>query len=71
MKARAVQKTADKLTARTRINHILALSPVVFYSFNTDIGDGLEDAEVHNDPPEKHEAALRIGVNIVVYALTH
>lgn len=44
---------------------------VVFYSFNTDIGDGLEDAEVHNDPPEKHEAALRMGVNIVVYALTH
>jgi hypothetical protein len=44
---------------------------VVFYSFNTDIGDGLEDAEVHNDPPEKHEAALRMGVNIVVYALSH
>jgi hypothetical protein len=43
----------------------------VFYSFNTDIGDGLEDAEVHNDPPEKHEASLRMGINIVVYALTH
>jgi len=44
---------------------------VVFYSFNTDIGDGMEDTEVHNDPPEKHEAALRMGVNVVVYALTH
>ncbi len=44
---------------------------VVFYSFNTDIGDGLEDAEVHDDPPEKHEAALRMGVNIVVYALSN
>ena len=44
---------------------------VVFYSFNTDVGDGLEDAEVHNDPLEKHEAALRMGVNIVVYALSH
>jgi len=44
---------------------------VVFYSFNTDVGDGLEDAEVHNDPPEKHEAALRMGINIVVYALSH
>ncbi len=44
---------------------------VVFYSFNTDIGDGLEDAEVHDDPPEKHEAALKMGINIVVYALTH
>ena len=44
---------------------------VVFYSFNTDIGDGLEDAEVHNDPPEKREAALKMGINIVVYALSH
>ncbi len=44
---------------------------VVFYSFNTDIGDGMEDEEVHHDPPEKHEAALRMGINIVVYALSH
>jgi hypothetical protein len=44
---------------------------VVFYSFNTDIGDGLEDAEVHDDPPEKHEAALRMGVNIAVYVLSN
>jgi hypothetical protein len=44
---------------------------VVFYSFNTDIGDGLEDPDVHNDPPEKHEAAVRMGINIIVYALTH
>lgn len=43
----------------------------VFYSFNTDIGDGMEDAEVHGDPPEKREAALRMGVNVVVHALTH
>ena len=44
---------------------------VVFYSFNTDIGDGLEDAGVHDDPPEKREAAARMAVNIVAYALTH
>ncbi|MBD3367085.1 MAG: DUF4159 domain-containing protein [Candidatus Eisenbacteria bacterium] len=44
---------------------------VVFYSFNTDIGDGMEDPEVHNDPPGKREAALKMGVNVVVYALTH
>ncbi len=44
---------------------------VVFYSFNTDIGDGMEDPEVHNDPPENHELALRMGVNVVVYALTN
>lgn len=44
---------------------------VVFYTFNTDIGDGLEDAGVHDDPPEKREAASRMAVNIVAYALTH
>jgi hypothetical protein len=44
---------------------------VVFYTFNTDIGDGLEDAGVHDDPPEKREAAARMAVNIVAYALTH
>jgi hypothetical protein len=44
---------------------------VVFYSFNTDIGDGMEDTEVHGDPPESHERALRMGVNVVVYALSN
>jgi hypothetical protein len=44
---------------------------VVFYSFNTDIGDGMEDEEVHHDPEDKREAALRMGVNVVVYALTN
>ncbi|MFH1502264.1 MAG: DUF4159 domain-containing protein [Candidatus Eisenbacteria bacterium] len=44
---------------------------VIFYSFNTDVGDGMEDAEVHHDPPETREAALRMGVNIVVYALSN
>jgi hypothetical protein len=44
---------------------------VIFYSYNTDLGDGWEDAGVHDDPPDKREAALKMGVNIVVYALTH
>ena len=44
---------------------------VVYYTFNTDIGDGIEDAGVHDDPPEKREAAARMAVNIVAYALTH
>lgn len=43
---------------------------MVFYSFNTDLGDGWEDFEVHNDPPEKHEEALKTGINILTYALT-
>ena len=44
---------------------------VVFYSYNTDIGDGLEDPDVHRDPPEKRQAAMKMAVNIVAYALTH
>jgi hypothetical protein len=44
---------------------------VVFYSFNTDLGDGWEDPNVHGDPPHKREAALQMGVNILTYALTH
>jgi len=43
----------------------------VFFSFDCDLGDGLEDEEVHHDPPEKREAAMRMAMNIVHYALTH
>jgi len=42
---------------------------VVFYSYQTDLGDGWEDPEVHGDPPEKREAALRMGVNLFAYAV--
>lgn len=41
----------------------------VFYSFESDLGDGWEDPEVHRDPPEVREAALRMGVNLFVYAM--
>ena len=43
----------------------------VFFSYDTDLGDGLEDEEVHHDPPEKREEALRMALNIVHFALTH
>ena len=38
---------------------------VVFYSFSSDIGDGMENPEVHNDGPHLHEIALRMGINIL------
>jgi hypothetical protein len=41
----------------------------VFYDYECDLGDGWEDAEVHHDPPEKHEAAIRMGVNLFAYAV--
>lgn len=43
---------------------------VVFYSYESDIGDGWEPEEVHNDPPEKRQAALQMGTNLLVYAMT-
>ena len=42
---------------------------VVYYSYQSDLGDGWEDPQVHKDPPEKHEAALRMGVNLFAYAV--
>ena len=44
---------------------------VLFYSYNTDLNDGWEGPDVHHDPPERREAALRMGINIVTYALSH
>jgi len=44
---------------------------VVFYTWSSDIGDGLEDPHVHNDPPAVREAAARMAVNVLMYALTH
>lgn len=43
---------------------------VVFYSHETDLGNGWEDAEVHDLPEGLRAEALRMGVNLVVYALT-
>src|ERR1051326_5029222 len=43
---------------------------VVYYSYQSDLGDGWEDSTVHHDPPELHEAALRMGVNLFTYAVT-
>jgi hypothetical protein len=44
---------------------------MVYYTHETDLGDGWEPASVHNNPPEKRQAALRMGVNILTYAMTH
>lgn len=42
----------------------------VFYSYESDLGNGWEDPGTYNDPPALHEAALRMGVNLFVYAVT-
>jgi len=42
----------------------------VFYSYQSDLSDGWEDPEVHDDPMDVREAALRMGVNLFLYAVT-
>jgi hypothetical protein len=44
---------------------------MVFYTYESDVGDGLEDPDVHGDPPEKREMAVRMAVNVLYYALTN
>jgi hypothetical protein len=43
---------------------------VLYYSYQTDLGDGWEDPEVHRDPEPVREQALRLGVNLFVYAVS-
>ena len=43
----------------------------VFYTYESNPSDGWADASVHNDPPAKREEALKFGVNILVWALSH
>lgn len=42
---------------------------VLFYSYQSDLGDGWEDPQVHGDPPAIRDAAIRMGVNLVAYAV--
>lgn len=44
---------------------------VLLFTFESDLGDGWEDQEVHNDPEDVREKALKMGANIVKYAFEH
>ncbi len=44
---------------------------VCFYSYESDLGNGWEDPEVHGDPAEKREQALKMGANIIQYAFSN
>ena len=44
---------------------------VVYFLVESDIGDGWEDAVVHNDPEEKRTEALQMGLNLLTYALLY
>ncbi len=40
---------------------------VCFYDYECDLGDGWEDADVHNDSANKRKQALQMGANIISY----
>lgn len=41
---------------------------IILFTYESDLGDGWEDAEVHNDPADIREKALKMGANIIKYA---
>lgn len=43
---------------------------VVFYSYETDLGNGWEDARIYNDPEAKRQLALKMGANLIAYSFT-
>jgi len=43
---------------------------MVLYTYESDLGDGWEDYEVHHDNEKVREQALKMGTNIIIYALT-
>lgn len=42
---------------------------VVYYTYQCDLGDGWEDPDVHNDPEPVRQNALKMGTNLLFYAL--
>ncbi|MEQ8303432.1 MAG: DUF4159 domain-containing protein [Cyclobacteriaceae bacterium] len=43
---------------------------VLYYSYESDLGNGWEDKRIHNDPEAKRQEALRMGANIISFAFT-
>jgi len=44
---------------------------VCLYTFESDLSDGWEDPNVHNDPELKRVEALQMGANILQYVFTN
>lgn len=43
---------------------------ICFYSYECDLGNGWEDQSIHNDPEEVRQQALKMGANLMTYALS-
>ncbi len=44
---------------------------ILFYDYESDLSDGWEDQEIHNNPKKVRENALKMGSNIIEYAFKH
>ena len=44
---------------------------IVLYTYESDLGDGWENRNVHNHSIKTHNEALKMGTNIIIYYLTH
>lgn len=44
---------------------------VLLYTTECDLGDGWENQEVHNDPEEVRQKALKMGANLIKYVFEH
>ena len=42
---------------------------ILLYTYESDLGDGWEDKNVHNDPENVRQEALKMGTNIIIYSL--
>ncbi|MEM7658685.1 MAG: DUF4159 domain-containing protein [Bacteroidota bacterium] len=42
---------------------------VCFYTYETDLGDGWEDSQIHANPEETRRQALQMGANIILWAI--
>lgn len=51
------------------IGYFLKGELIALLTIESDIGDGWEDHEVHNDPKEKRELALKMGANLVHWSI--
>lgn len=44
---------------------------ILLFTFESDLGDGWEDQEVHNDPEDVRQKALKMGANIIKYVFVN
>ena len=42
-----------------------------FYSYESDLGNGWEDQQIHNDPETVRRKALQMGANLIAYCFNN